>query len=110
MEQLYYKPDMLNAAVFAAIQRQVPQEEKDSWVWPADSSAYIARLCRHVYATNRPELIRRASFCQVYHLALHGFFQQARDLLHLGNLTEIAETCGDVRTQILNNRCVAQMG
>lgn len=109
MEHLYYKPDLLNRTVFEAIQHGVPEDEKPEWVWPTQSTVYTAELCRYVAATEMPELALRASMCQVYHLALHGFFSEARDIMHLGNLAELAET-SDVRTQILNNRVVAQMG
>eukprot|EP00928_Gymnodinium_smaydae_P087853 TRINITY_DN72043_c0_g1_i1.p1 TRINITY_DN72043_c0_g1~~TRINITY_DN72043_c0_g1_i1.p1 ORF type:complete len:1013 (+),score=245.87 TRINITY_DN72043_c0_g1_i1:98-3040(+) len=110
MEHLYYKHDVLNSCVFEAISHGVPDEEKGDWAWPADSKAFMAQLCRNVRATDRTDNVRRACFCQVYHLALHDHYQAARDLLHLGNLTEQAETSADVKTQILNNRVVAQMG
>jgi len=109
MEQVYYKPDSLNAAVYEAIQHQVSAEEKEDWVWPKDSSAFMAKLCRYVHAGNVQRLQRRASLCQVYHLALHDQFRTARDLLHLSNLQEQAQD-SDVHTQILYNRVLAQMG
>lgn len=67
-------------------------------------------LVRHVFATNNASLIRRASFCQAYHLALHDKWSPARDLLHLGSLIDQAEQSGDVKLQILSNRVVSQMG
>eukprot|EP00927_Polykrikos_kofoidii_P025124 TRINITY_DN2263_c0_g1_i8.p1 TRINITY_DN2263_c0_g1~~TRINITY_DN2263_c0_g1_i8.p1 ORF type:complete len:807 (-),score=188.04 TRINITY_DN2263_c0_g1_i8:211-2535(-) len=109
IEQLYYKSDKLNAHVFGAIQHQVPDEEKEDWTWPTNSTSFMQTLCRNVFATDDVSIIRRAILCQVYHLALHDHFQSARDLMHLGNLTEQAES-SDVRVQILNNRVVAQMG
>jgi len=131
MEQLYYKPDMLNKAVFESIAHGLPEEEKGDWVWPEDSKAYMMKLCRQVLpkgkpirprvdptnpdavadagATSQTRLHRRAFLCQAYHLALHDHFHAARDILHLGNLQEQAMD-SDVHTQILYNRLLAGMG
>jgi translation initiation factor 3 subunit C len=111
LEQLYYKPDVLNARVYDAIQFTMPDEEKADWAWPADSKEYMAKLCRYVFAMPGRDVKtqRRASMCQAYHLAQHDHFQAARDLLHLGNLQEQAQE-SSVDTQILYNRVVAQMG
>lgn len=110
MEQLYYKPDVLNKAVYDAIQSSVPEEEKADWVWPSDSRAFISHLCRAVFATGHVRNQRKASLCQAYHLALHDHFQVARDLLHLGNIQDLAHESQDVHAQILYNRVIAQMG
>jgi len=112
MEQLYYKPDVLNAAVYEAIQHDQPESEKENWAWPSDSCAFMSRLCRFVSATRETGQSRyhwRALLCQAYHLALHDHFQEARDLLHLTNLQEKALE-SDVHVQILYNRVLAQMG
>eukprot|EP00928_Gymnodinium_smaydae_P018047 TRINITY_DN16875_c0_g1_i1.p1 TRINITY_DN16875_c0_g1~~TRINITY_DN16875_c0_g1_i1.p1 ORF type:complete len:975 (-),score=334.59 TRINITY_DN16875_c0_g1_i1:63-2987(-) len=109
MEGLYYKPDTLNATVFSAIAHTVDETDRADWQWPSDSKAYMAQLCRNVRACDNIASTRRAVFCQVYHLALHDHYQEARDLIALGSLTDQAEQ-SDVRTQILNNRVVAQMG
>lgn len=110
MEQLYYKPDVLNAAIYESISHGVADEDKHLWVWPEQSRHFLARLCRHVYATGIERNKRRAALCQAYHLALHDHFQAARDLLHLGNIMEAAHESQDVHTQILYNRAIAQMG
>merc|ERR1719326_1675307 len=129
MEQLYYKPDVLNRAVFDSIRHQVPDDQKDDWLWPEDSKAFMAKLCRSVFPKGKPirirtqepgsdvtpdaisqtRLHRRASLCQAYHLAVHDCFQPARDLVHLGQFHENALD-SDVHTQILYNRVIAQMG
>mmetsp|Transcript_2305 Transcript_2305/g.6824 ORF Transcript_2305/g.6824 Transcript_2305/m.6824 type:complete len:957 (+) Transcript_2305:91-2961(+) len=109
MEQLYYKPDVLNNAVYEAIHHTLPEEQRHQWIWPEDSKDFMAKLSRCVYAAGEVRLQRRASLCQAYHLALHDHFQNARDLLHLGNLQEQALE-SDVHTQILYNRVLAQMG
>jgi translation initiation factor 3 subunit C len=135
MDQLYYRPDSLNRAVFEAISHDVPEEEKSEWQWPEDSTVFMAQLCNHVYAggTMRDAARRsennddgdaaaptdqsrwhitcqkRATLHQAYHLALHNKFEAARNLLHLGTLYEKA-TESDVNLQILYNRVIAQLG
>jgi len=109
MYQLYYKPDTLNAAVYSSIYQDVPEEEKELWVWPEDSRAFMAQLCRHVLAAKDIKCQTKALLFQAYHLALHGSLQSGRDLLQLCNLQEKA--CeSDVHIQILYNRVVAQLG
>jgi translation initiation factor 3 subunit C len=128
MEQLYYKHDVLNSAVFESIAHQMPEDQKEEWVWPADSKVLMRNLARNVFPNGKPlrprteatdeadgaapvqnRLHRRASLCQAYHLALHNHFHAARDLLQLGNLHENAMD-SDIHTQILFNRVLAQMG
>jgi translation initiation factor 3 subunit C len=123
MEQLYYRADMLNRAVFEAERYQVPDEEKADWIWPENSKAFMNQLCNHVYSggkirrteiaegsdNSQTRLHRRATLCQVYHLALHDHFDAARNLIQLGNLHDQAMD-SDVHIQILYNRVVAQMG
>jgi len=109
LEQLYYKPDMLNRAVYDAIQFTMSEEDKKDWEWPQDSKVYMGKLCHHVWATGNEKLQRKACLCQAYHLSLHDCYQPARDLLHLGNFQEQSLE-SDVHTQILYNRVIAQMG
>lgn len=113
LEQLYYKPDILNSHVYDAIRNSsefgIPEDEQDQWVWPKDSRPFLAKLCRYVFGTNQSKYKLRASLCQVYHLALHDHFQAARDLLQLRNLYELAVEA-HVDEQILYNRVLAQLG
>ena len=49
MEHLHHNSDLLNRSVFESIQYRVPEDEKENWVWPADSKAYLATLSRYVH-------------------------------------------------------------
>lgn len=111
MEQIYYKPDVLNAAIYEAIHHNMPEEEKHLWVWPNNSSELMTKLCRYVHAGGEKGEARhqRALLVQAYHLALHDRFQAARDLLHMTRLEDKARE-GDIHLQILFNRVLAQMG
>jgi len=113
MEQLYYKPDALNKAVYEAIKKPLPEEEKGDWEWPEKSDVFMAELSSHVCASKKatPRVKTRASLCQAYHLALHNNFKEARDLLQLAQLAEaVNDAPSDVSTQVLYNRVLAQMG
>ena len=68
-----------------------------------------AKLCRNVQAARQAQNQKRASLCQAFHLALHGDFQTARDLLHLGNFAEQIDE-HEIATKILYNRVLAQLG
>lgn len=109
MEQLYYKHDLLNRAVYDALHFSMPDEEKPDWVWPEDSKAFMGKLSHYVWVADNKRQQLKACLCQAYHMALHDCFQPARDLLHLGNFQEQAME-SDVHIQILYNRVVAQMG
>lgn len=109
MEQLYYKPDVLNRAVYEAIQNSVPDIEKPQWIWPENSSELMNKLCRFVNTRGDERSQYRALLLQAYHLALHDRFQAGRDLLHLTKIEEKAKD-SDIHTQILFNRVLAQMG
>merc|ERR1719183_15262 len=56
MEQLHYKPDILNKAVFDSIRasNEIPEDQKDQWVWPDDSRAFMHQLCRNVFPNGKP--------------------------------------------------------
>ena len=78
----------------------------------------IAEAAKHHYGTpdsnmlqigSADSLIVRATLCKCYHLALHCRFREARDILHFMNLYEKAVE-SDVQSQILYNRCFAQVG
>ncbi|VDN06533.1 unnamed protein product [Thelazia callipaeda] len=68
------------------------------------------RLCKEVYARDETKRLRqRALLCQIYHLALHDKWHQARDLMLMSHLQAIVDH-SDVSTQILYNRTICQLG
>merc|ERR1719487_2593682 len=58
IEQLHYKPDALNSAIYQAINHSVPEEEKEDWIWPEDSKTFMQELVRWVHALGNTNNIR----------------------------------------------------
>lgn len=73
-----------------------------------DSQDVVSVLSAHVYITGDEKMKLHALLMQVYHHALHGRYQQARELLALRNPSE--SLLNDTSLQVLFNRAVVQMG
>ncbi|KRX58152.1 Eukaryotic translation initiation factor 3 subunit C [Trichinella sp. T9] len=102
IQHLYYKFDPEALAC---------ESGKDSLNTCASSSlAEMKKLCQYLYVNDTTKRLRtEASLCQVYHLALHDHFYQARDILLMSHLqTHIDHT--EISSQILYNRAVCQLG
>ncbi|KAM3727597.1 Eukaryotic translation initiation factor 3 subunit [Dirofilaria immitis] len=86
-------------------------EVEDSLEQGQESSiAIMERLCKEVYVRDDTKRLRqRAMLCQIYHLALHDKWHQARDLMLMSHLQAIVDH-SDVSTQILYNRTICQLG
>ena len=57
-------------------------------------------LCRSIYSKDTTDRIKkRALLCNVYHLALHGYWYEARDLIMMSHLQESIQHF-DVPTQV----------
>lgn len=109
LEQLHYRHDDMNTAVYSYIRDHVASPAEASiWVWK-DSAAFFEDLRQKVYEVIDPRKKVRALLCTVFHLALHDNYIKARNLLYYSNTGErVADM--DVNTQILYNRAIAQMG
>jgi len=74
------------------------------------SAQVVDRLCKFIYTNDKTNWIRtRAVLCQIFHLALHDRWFQARDLMLMSHLQESIQFA-DVDTQILYNRTLVQLG
>lgn len=63
----------------------------------------MERLCKEVYARDDTKRLRqRAMLCQIYHLALHDKWHEARDLMLMSHLQAIVDH-SDVSTQVSTN-------
>ena len=63
----------------------------------------LDRLCKFIYSKDTTDRIRtRALLCNVYHLALHGHWYDARDLMLMSHLQESIQH-SDVPTQVAIN-------
>uniref|UniRef100_A0A8R1TQ88 Eukaryotic translation initiation factor 3 subunit C n=2 Tax=Onchocerca TaxID=6281 RepID=A0A8R1TQ88_ONCVO len=93
------------------IEKFIFYEIEDSLEQGQESSiAVMERLCKEVYVRDDTKRLRqRAMLCQIYHLALHDKWHQARDLMLMSHLQAIVDH-SDVSTQILYNRTICQLG
>ncbi|VDN51587.1 unnamed protein product [Dracunculus medinensis] len=86
-------------------------ESEDS-IEPGQESSIdlMERLCKEVYSRDETKRLRqRAMLCQIYHLALHDKWHQARDLMLMSHLQSTVDH-SDMSTQILYNRTICQLG
>jgi translation initiation factor 3 subunit C len=69
----------------------------------------VARLANFLYQKGESYEKTRALLCHVYNLALHNRLEQARDLFLMSHVQDTINDA-DIRTRILFNRAMAQMG
>ena len=69
----------------------------------------LHRLCALIYRIGNPRAKIRAVICAVYNYAMHNHFYKARDLLLMSHAQDNIGS-SDIETQILYNRCIAQLG
>ncbi|KAJ3384524.1 Translation initiation factor 3 subunit c, partial [Entophlyctis sp. JEL0112] len=100
---VYYKTDNVIAFMESAIPAATRKEESTA---PGN---LVHVLCTKLYETSDIRVRARALLAHVYHLALHGQFYEARDMLLMSHLQEQVQNT-DVETQILYNRTVVQLG
>lgn len=75
-----------------------------------DFTQVMSDLCKYVYKHGTEQAKTRAVICQIYHLALHNSFIEARDLLLMSHLQENIYDCGDVSTMVMFNRMMVNLG
>ncbi|KAJ3064473.1 Translation initiation factor 3 subunit c [Podochytrium sp. JEL0797] len=95
---IYYKTDNIIAFMENALPNPSP-----------NPSTLVHTFCTTLYQTTDIRIRARALLAHVYHLALHGSFYEARDMLLMSHLQEQASNT-DIDTQILYNRTVVQLG
>ena len=74
-----------------------------------DLGATMASCAARVYASGTERHKTRVLLCHVYHHALHGHYQVARDQLLTSHLADIIHQF-DISTQILYNRALVRCG
>lgn len=73
-----------------------------------NSKDEVSKLANYCYEHGDAKTKAHAALMQVFHLALHGHYTEARRLLNLTNLNE--SVLSDPHTQILYNRAISNVG
>jgi translation initiation factor 3 subunit C len=70
----------------------------------------IDRLCKYIYTNDKLNRTRtRASLSHIYYLALHDYYNEARNLMLMSHIQDTIHL-SDISTQILYNRTMIQLG
>lgn len=112
LDHIYFKPSQVVVILEENTWKAIPST-LDSTITPrtstVDTTNLVFTLCAYLYQHSEGILRARAMLCQVYHLALHDEYYQARDMMLMSHLQETISSF-DVNTQILFNRTLTQVG
>ncbi|KAJ2883065.1 Translation initiation factor 3 subunit c [Coemansia aciculifera] len=111
LDHLYYRTDQVNLHVESAA-AALPRISESSVV-PAstagDIEAIVHSLCTFLYLNADTQLRSHAMLMHVFNHALHKRYYIARDLLLMSHIQENVHQA-DIKTQVLYNRAIAQLG
>ena len=124
LQMLYTKTfgekELLHPACLGGDSEQRRQDKSHPAAWlgrpsvkapSRDLAELMASLCATVYKHGDSRSKTRCMLCHIFHTALRGDYYAARDLLLMSHLQRsIAQSEGDVDTQILFNRMMATLG
>ena len=112
LEHVYFKPSQV-VSILEEKTWEVISADSDSQITPRASQGgaddVVKTLCDYLFKRSDGIIRARAMLCQVYYLALHDSYYQARDMLLMSHLQETIGSF-DVSTQILFNRTLTQVG
>lgn len=114
MTYLYYKNDTIYTRILSRLaakgkQPQKPTSDLQGVYMPEDSKAVISKLVSQIQSSGNPRMKVRAVLYQIYHLALHNSYSEAKDLLMKTHMSQLIVN-QPVDLQILYNRAYAQIG
>ncbi|AFZ81582.1 eukaryotic translation initiation factor 3 subunit 8, putative [Theileria equi strain WA] len=112
LEHIHYKDDVIAYKIWDLIRKKVKDIDQLEYFFPCKTkkpSDIVSELVNFVFThgTHREKI--RACLHLAYNKSLHGCYYEARDLLLIPNLQEMANET-DISTQILFNRNLAQLG
>ncbi|KAF2133560.1 eukaryotic translation initiation factor 3 subunit C [Dothidotthia symphoricarpi CBS 119687] len=112
LEHVYFKPSQVVTILESNTWKSMP-ENLDSEITPRavanDTASLVQTLCTYLFQHSEGIIRARAMLCQIYFLALHDQYYQARDMMLMSHLQETISNF-DVNTQILFNRSLVQVG
>ena len=114
LERIYAKPDVIidhfeTAAAKALHEIPTVSSKLTSFTTRVPPRVLIHSLCVYIYGRDSALYRARAVLFHIFNHAVHGRFQEARDLLLMSHLQDLISNM-DVVTQILYNRAVMQVG
>lgn len=112
LEHVYFKPSEVVKILEEQCWKSLP-ESSNSTITRRGQDTEIADLvkvlCNYLFLNSEGIIRARAMLCQIYFLALHDHYYQARDMMLMSHLQETIGSF-DVNTQILFNRTLVQVG
>ncbi|KFG82794.1 eukaryotic translation initiation factor 3 [Metarhizium anisopliae] len=112
LEHVYFKPAQV-IKTFEENCWKAAGDKVDSVITPrsqsSDANNLVIVLCNYLFSNSDGIIRARAMLCQVYFLALHGEYYNARDMMLMSHLQDTIPNF-DVLTQILYNRTLVQVG
>jgi len=112
LEHIYFKPsqvvDILEEKTWEALSSK-SDSKITSRANKGDAGFTVKTLCSYLFKNSDGIIRARAMLCQIYYLALHDSYYQARDMLLMSHLQETISSF-DISTQILFNRTLTQVG
>ncbi|KAK8919842.1 Eukaryotic translation initiation factor 3 subunit C [Metarhizium anisopliae] len=112
LEHVYFKPAQV-IKTFEENCWKAAGDKVDSVITPrsqsSDANNLVIVLCNYLFSNSDGIIRARAMLCQVYFLALHGEYYNARDMMLMSHLQDTIPNF-DVLTQILYNRTLVQLG
>ncbi|KAK3374854.1 eukaryotic translation initiation factor 3 subunit 8 N-terminus-domain-containing protein [Podospora didyma] len=112
LDHVYFKPSQVVKILEENCWKEVPSNV-DSEITPRDPSHDAGHLlnvlCNYLFENSDGIIRARAMLCQIYFLALHDQYYQARDMMLTSHLQENIANF-DITTQILYNRTLVQVG
>ncbi|KAF2147704.1 hypothetical protein K461DRAFT_263234 [Myriangium duriaei CBS 260.36] len=112
LEHVYFKPSQVTNILEEQTWKALPSS-LDSKITPhsttTEATAVVKALSNFLFKNSDGIIRARAMLCQIYFLAIHDTYYQARDMLLMSHLQETIGSF-DVATQILFNRTLTQVG
>lgn len=112
LEHVHYKDDVIAYKIWDLIRKKVKDPEQLKYFFPNETkkpSDIVSELVNFIFVHGAHREKVRACLHLAYNKSLHGHYYEARDLLLVPNLQEMANET-DISTQILFNRNLAQLG
>lgn len=108
LERIYYKHDSLYEKTKAALKGQT-DKLNEIYFLSEPSMDVVQKLVDLISRYSNPKLVQKAIMLQIYHLAIHNKYAEAKDLMLKSH---IFQTIGkqQISNQICFNRAVVQMG